>query len=268
MLSVAVVGHGYIGSMIKSWLDALLYNATLYHVRHTDDVPYGCQWIVNAAGYTGVPNVDACEKNRDACVEGNVVYPLMLHRRNPNAQIVHIGSGCIYNGYKDGGWLETDPANFTLDTGGSFYSGCKALGQRLLEPYIESSGSYLLRIRLPFHHMPNPKNLLTKVENYTKLVDLGVNSMTNMTDLCRIVEMIVQDDPGPGVYNVCNTGAASLRDVASIMDIKKEWFTREEFAEATTAPRSNCTLNTDKIQQIYDMPDVFTSLERAIKYKE
>jgi dTDP-4-dehydrorhamnose reductase len=33
-------------------------------------------FVVNAAGYVGKPNVDACEKNKEATLIGNVTLPL------------------------------------------------------------------------------------------------------------------------------------------------------------------------------------------------
>ena len=35
------------------------------------------KFLINAAGYTGKPNVDACELNKADTVEGNVIFPAM-----------------------------------------------------------------------------------------------------------------------------------------------------------------------------------------------
>jgi len=32
--------------------------------------------VINCSGYTGVPNVDACEDNKELCYNYNVLYPL------------------------------------------------------------------------------------------------------------------------------------------------------------------------------------------------
>ena len=35
-------------------------------------------FLVNAAGYTGKPNVDACEHHKAECLQGNAVLPGMI----------------------------------------------------------------------------------------------------------------------------------------------------------------------------------------------
>ena len=37
------------------------------------------------------------------------------------------------------------------------------------------------------------------------------------------------------------------------MGLEKEWMTHEEFAKAVIAPRSNCVLNTKKLENVYEM---------------
>ena len=33
---------------------------------------------INASGYTGKPNVDACETNKDICIHANIIFPQIL----------------------------------------------------------------------------------------------------------------------------------------------------------------------------------------------
>ena len=82
--------------------------------------------VINCAGYTGKPNVDACELNKDQAILGNIVLPTMLSEVCESRELpfVHISSGCIYNG-DDKHFSEDDEPNFTFNTG-SFYSGTKA----------------------------------------------------------------------------------------------------------------------------------------------
>lgn len=35
-------------------------------------------FLINAAGYTGKPNVDACENHKEECLHGNAVLPRII----------------------------------------------------------------------------------------------------------------------------------------------------------------------------------------------
>src|SRR5665213_1198784 len=86
------------------------------------------EFLVNAAGYTGKPNVDACELHKTECLLGNAILPGVLRQACEAAGTPwgHISSGCIFTGRRrDGGGLrETDAPNFSFRTNNcSFYSG-------------------------------------------------------------------------------------------------------------------------------------------------
>lgn len=257
---ILLIGHGYIGTAIKKSLEA----KGLAHIwtNHASYINEEANLIINATGYTGYPNVDNCEENKDLTARANVFFPIELERlcHLVDKPVIHIGSGCIYTGYKPGGWTEDDEPNFGFDNG-SFYSGTKALAQTILKDF--GPRSYILRVRMPFGEERNPKNLLTKLENYPKLVNFE-NSLTNLEDLADLVTHIAYTLPPPGVYNVCNPGSITTKEIADKMGLSKEWFTEEEFKAATVAPRSNCVLNVDKLLNIYPMPTLEESLTRAI----
>jgi dTDP-4-dehydrorhamnose reductase len=257
---IVLIGHGYIGTAIKKNLDA----KGLAHIwaDHTNYIQEDASLVINATGYTGIPNVDACEQNKDLTADINIRFPVELERLYHLADkpIIHIGSGCVYTGYKVGGWTEEDESNFGFDNG-SFYSGTKALAQKIISNF--GARSYVLRIRMPFGEERNSKNLLTKLENYPKLVDYR-NSLTNIEDLADVVSHFAYTLPPPGVYNVCNPGSITTKEIADKMGLTKEWYTEEEFRSATVAPRSNCVLNVDKLLSVYPMPTLEESLNRVI----
>ena len=95
-------------------------------------------FLINAAGYTGKPNVDACELHKSECLLGNAVLPGTIALACADAGVPwgHVSSGCIYTGARpDGsGFTETDTPNFTFRTNNcSFYSGTKGLGEEVLD---------------------------------------------------------------------------------------------------------------------------------------
>lgn len=256
---ITLIGHGFVGQRIAKHLDDFEW------ISHKDIPSANTDFVINATGYIGFPNVDAGENNKQLGLQANVLYPLSLERI-VDVPILHISSGCVYTGYPETGWKEDDTPNFTFDNG-SFYSGCKGLFQELFEQY--KNKSYLFRIRLPFDHTMDNRNLLYKYDNYEKLVDYK-NSITGVEDLVNCVNLFVKQRPTPGVYNVCNTGTTTTKKIVQKLGLTdKQWISHSEFEKLVISPRSNCSLNTDKISSVYLMPDVDTALDKAVSlYKQ
>src|SRR5262245_5881603 len=68
--------------------------------------------LINAAGYTGKPNVDACELQKAECLFANAVLPGRIAQACEAAGVPwgHVSSGCIYSGTRPNGngFVETD----------------------------------------------------------------------------------------------------------------------------------------------------------------
>ena len=241
---ITLIGHGYVGNYIGQELahQKIKFN----WISHLDDIPLNTDFIINAAGFTGIPNVDACEMHKDETIEGNVLFPIELEQRFA-IPILHISSGCVYTGYVDGGWIEDDVPNFTFDNA-SFYSASKALFQDLLSPYLNRS--YLFRIRMPFGPDNSPKNLLVKLKNYDKLID-KLNSLSQVEDVAKAAVYFALNRPPPGIYNAVNPNGVYTHEIAQLMKLNKLWMSDAEFNDITVAPRSNCVLNSDKMQKVF-----------------
>src|SRR5450631_3418407 len=69
-------------------------------------------FVINAAGYTGKPNVDACELDKAGTLQGNALFPQTVAHACASAGIPwgHVSSGCIYSGAKivEGGKIRTE----------------------------------------------------------------------------------------------------------------------------------------------------------------
>ena len=180
---ILVLGQtGYIGSQFINELEHrnLSYRglsrvnvnycnySDLYSFLTTSNVR-GYDLIINCAGYIGRPNVDACEDHKAETIEGNVVLPKMISDvcSEVGIPLMHISSGCIYTG-GDKEYTEMDEPNFCFKTNnGSFYSGCKALAEDL----IDKDNSYICRLRIPFDEFDNSRNYISKLKNYDKLLN-------------------------------------------------------------------------------------------------
>jgi len=176
------------------------------------------EFLINAAGYTGKPNVDACELHKADCLMGNAVLPGVVARACAEAGVPwgHVSSGCIYSGARpDGsGFTEDDTPNFTFRTNHcSFYSGTKALGEEVLggEPNL-----YLWRLRIPFDSVENPRNYLTKLMRYQRLLE-ATNSVSQLHEFVAATFACWERRVPFGTYNVTNPGEVTTREVVDLI---------------------------------------------------
>ena len=228
--------------------------------------------LINCAGYVGKPNVDACELHKEECIQGNVLLPEMLSRFCSELMIkfVHISSGCIYTGAETE-FTEEDPPNFCFSTEieGSFYSGTKALAEKL----IDKDSSYICRLRIPFDEYDGPRNYLSKLQNYDRLLN-AKNSISHRKDFVDACMHLVDEDCPLGIYNITNTGSIDTEQVCSLMrehlNINNDFNffdSEEEFYKlGAKAPRSNCLLDNSKLLSTgFKMRDTVEALEESLK---
>jgi len=204
--------------------------------------------IVNAIAKTGRPNVDWCESNHGMTIESNVLVPANLSRLSEELGIyfVHLSSGCIYSGdNKGGGFRESDKPNFY---GPQFYAITKILAEQILD----GRPSLILRPRMPIDANPHPRNLITKLAGYARVID-EQNSMTTVPHMIYALRKLIERR-ATGVYNFVNPGTISA---VEIMQMYKEivdpshsfdMMSLNQLDKITKARRSNCYLNTDKLK--------------------
>lgn len=214
------------------------------------------EFLINAAGYTGKPTVDTCELHKTECLMANAVLPGRIAEACAAAQVpwAHVSSGCIYNGTRpDGhGFTEADAPNFTFRTNHcSFYSGAKALGEELLagQPQV-----YIWRLRIPFDHIDHPRNYLSKLMSYDRLL-AATNSLSSLPEFAAAGLACWEKRLPFGIYNVTNPGKITTSEVVEL--IKQSGVCRKEFfffknegefmQKAARTPRSNCVLDSGKL---------------------
>ena len=212
-------------------------------------------FVINAAGYTGKPNVDACELHKGETIAGNVALPLTVAQACESAGIPcgHVSSGCIYTGSPDMyGYPETAIPNFSFnDPNHSFYSGTKALAENLLRNFEQV---YIWRLRIPFDEYDSSRNYISKLLRYPKLLE-ATNSVSHRGDFVHACLGLYDIRAPFGIYNITNPGAITTSWVVKQIekyiapDKKFEfWKSEEEFyANAAKTPRSNCVLDTRKL---------------------
>lgn len=240
------------------------------------------EFVINSAGFTGKPNVDACEMAKADTLAGNTLLPLTIATACAALAIPwgHVSSGCIYSGAKvitDGqartekdltkpelravvdqtpemirGFTESDTPNFSFRDGPcSFYSGTKALGE---EAIAGIGRNYVWRMRIPFDEFDHARNYLSKVQRYARVYD-NVNSISHRGDFAAACLDLWERRASFGTYNVTNPGFVTTRQVVTLVEqhLKlakrfKFWASDEEFYKvAAKTPRSNCVMDTTRL---------------------
>lgn len=276
-MNIVLIGHGYVGNYIRRELEEtakrfrwvkfkhVTHHASLFELFHNFEEPI--DFIINAAGYTGVPNVDACEilENRQKCIDGNVKFPLSLSAMQ--CPVLHITSGCVYTGYPEDGFTEKDTPNFDFGNG-SFYSGSKALFQELWKRQGYFTKDYLFRIRMPFGPDISEKNLVMKLRKYDRLLD-KLNSVSYLPDVAKaaVYFAVNHADIPKGIYNAVNPRPVRTHEIAEYFDLDKEYMSEVEFGKITTAPRSNCVLSHAKMEKYFNFTNTIDALEETLIYQ-
>lgn len=233
------------------------------------------EFLINAAGYTGKPNVDACELHKTECLFGNAVLPGRIAEACSAAGVPwgHVSSGCIYTGARpDGsGFTETDTPNFTFRQNNcSFYSGTKALGEEVLAGRPDV---YLWRLRIPFDEVESPRNYLTKLMRYQRLLE-AENSISQLAEFVAATFACWEKRIPFGLYNVTNPGKVTTREVvdlirASGVCTKQFEFFKDEsdfMHTAAKTPRSNCVMDSSKLARAgIVMTEVHEAIARDLK---
>ena len=210
---------------------------------------------INAAGYTGKPNVDACELNKQETFHGNVLWPqILVHFCRLNDIVLgHVSSGCIYTGKKpDGsGFSEEDEPNFSFKQNNcSFYSGTKALAETSISSYEKN---YIWRLRIPFEAKDNPRNYISKMLKYPKLLQ-AENSISNKQEFVSACIQTLNKKVPYGIYNVTNSGYITTKGITEKFKqtiAKDKIFTFvdevEFYKNVVKTPRSNCVMSNEKL---------------------
>lgn len=243
---------------------------TDYARMHYNDwkKPFKNSTIINCAGYIGKPNVDACELNKADTIMGNVIFPTNLANfcANTYSTLVQISSGCIYNGYEKNFSEEDDP-NFTFNNG-SFYSGTKALCERMILKH--NPHSYIFRLRIPFDQFESPRNYITKLLKYDNLVDVE-NSLSHRADFAKYCINLLEKKAPHGIYNVTNKGSVTTKEVVDMIKhhLKPNkdfnfFDDYDKFLSTVATPRSNCVLDTSKLESFMPIRTAQQALNDAI----
>ena len=277
--NILILGKGYIGNAVNEHLkeshnvtfvsaDELNYHdsSILGKYLFNNDI----QVVINCSGFTGRPNIDEAESKKELCWELNVMSPLRVNKicHKLNVGYIHVSSGCIFDGYQSE-FTELDTPNFGIFSDrSSYYSKCK----HIFEEMSKDLRGIILRIRMPIGKDKESRNYLQKIFKYDNLIDY-VNSKTYIPDLCGVIESIINKHnhifAGRKILNVVNHEPLSTRKVCEIMIVNgfgnPKWkFVPIDKIDIKTG-RSNCILDSSKVNIIYPMKTEREALMEALK---
>lgn len=179
----------------------------------------GFTHIINCAAYTAV---DRAEDEEERAYQLNASGPKILAEaaREIGAVLIHISTDYVFDGKKESGYLESDPANPI-----SAYGRTKAAGEQFIRETLEEH--YIIRTawlygRYGRNFVSTMLRLMNEKDEISVVNDQH-GSPTYAPDLARFIAHTVKDQPGFGVYHYTNTGTITWYDFArKIYEIGRE----------------------------------------------
>ncbi len=233
------------------------------------------RFVINAVGYTGRPNIDSTEREKLRCLEANTIVPAVLAEVLADLRVRwgHVSSGCIFNGTRpDGsGFTEEDEPDFVrFDPRAGWYARTKWMAESMLRDH---SNVTIWRLRIPFDGVHHPRNYLSKLCEYDRLLEVK-NSISHLGDFASAaVETLLREVP-PGLYNVTNPGAVWTSEVVEALarhglgrrDVQYFGNEADFLAQPGRVYRANCLLSEKKLLATgIRMPEVREAIERSLR---
>ena len=205
-------------------------------------------------------------------IRDNLFSPVSLAMicKGLNVHMTYLGTGCIFTQDPDeisnsSGYTEESLPDFF----GSGYSTVKGYTDRLMHQLDALN----VRIRMPIIGSHNPRNFITKITKYDKVVNIQ-NSMTVLPNLIPIM-LDLAKKKHTGTVNLTNPGTVSHNE---ILDMYREYvdstfeytnFTMEEQDKILDSKRSNNKLNTSLLEEMYpDVPHIKESIKSLLQHWE
>lgn len=212
-----------------------------------------------------VNSIDYLEDHADINIRDNILAPLLIEQvcQELNIHFTYVGSGCIYNNENNKHeFSEQDSPNFFQ----SAYSAAKAAVNELLS----LKSTLHVRIRMPIVFYSHPRNLVTKLLSFEKVISCS-NSVTVLPDALPVLKQMIEDRV-VGKFNLVNPGSVTHPDILNLYklyvqpDLTFQCFNVADQNAILKVPRSNVILSTQKLTaRGYALPDIRQSLSRGFQ---
>ena len=238
-------------------LDTQLIEDSIYQVKP--------DLIINAAAYT---NVDQAEKEKDLVYRVNALAPKALSQaaKALDIPIIHISSDYVFDGTKEGAYVEDDQANSL-----SVYGITKWQGEEFVRQHPKH---FILRTSWVFSSLGDSflRSIfkLAQEKNSLNMVDDQWGSPTSVETLSKAFQIIIQyldqknNSDVYGTYHVTSDGKTNwylyTRKILDILEsfkvelkLKKydlHPISSAQYPQNATRPK-NSKLNTDKFKKFF-----------------
>lgn len=264
---VLIFGKGFIGERLQGAFHWDVSDRKIFSYRDAEEEieKYKPEMIINCIGSTGIRNVDDCELDKEKTLLSNTFVPIILAEVafRHKIKLVHISSGCIYHfDYSNDKPISEEriPDFYHL-----FYSRGKVYAERALEVFCSEFNILIPRIRIPLDNRSHPKNILSKLIQYKRVIDLP-NSVTYIPDFIKALEHLIKID-AKGVYNVVNKNGLKYPD---ILDIYKKYIPDFEYEvidyKTLNMVRTNVIMSTRKLESTgFQVREINEVLEECVE---
>lgn len=276
IMKLLLYGISWIGKQIVELLNEegndLSWVAGKSRVDNLDDLRHEINavqptHILSIIGRThgpGTNNIDWLEKPGHLTdnIRDNMYAPLSLalECKERGIHFTYLGTGCIFEGYPDGGFTPDSLPNFF----GSSYSIVKGFTDRLMHqlPVLN------IRIRMPITNIDHPRNFISKILKYERICSVE-NSMSYLPNLLPVAIRMIKEGR-TGTVNLVNPGLITHNEILEmykdLVDPEFTWinFSIEEQNKILASRRSNNLLNTLDMEKM-GVPDIKTSVRLALE---
>ncbi len=174
--------------------------------RQLEAAAAGCDVIVNCAAYTNVEKAESQAELADQ-VNGHAVGRLGQIAKAAGVPVLHISTDFVFDGAKEGPYVETDPANPI-----SAYGRSKLLG----ETQLADSGCEYCIIRVQWTYGKKGVNFITKIldaartRDSLQVVDDQIGSPTHTAEAARAICDCLELETFPkGLFHFAASGSTS-----------------------------------------------------------
>lgn len=275
---ILVLGNGHVGRwLVKN--NPYLYKMCTLRMEELTDLILKHEFyrdmenckvvaILNTAAKT---DMIWCEKNPYECFKNNFEYPVALAKaiqdKLPKTTFIQISSGCVWQGpYKKD---NTPFGPYDLVNPACIYTQCKALCDSVLLQEIDNLK--ILRPRLVYSDVNSPRNLLYKLNSYSKLID-SPNSITSVRTIsATLASMFTYLDKysTARMLNVYDRGVVSPLQIGYMLAARglrnpPELLTKDSLDSWHKPKRVDVVLHDTEFEQLVQPPTVYDELDYMI----
>ncbi|MBM4314936.1 MAG: dTDP-4-dehydrorhamnose reductase [Deltaproteobacteria bacterium] len=216
-------------------------------------------WVINCSAYTAV---DRAEDEREAAfrINSEGVGNIALIAAEKKAKLIHISTDYVFDGSKEGAYLETDPPNPTGVYGASKYEGEKRIQATLASCFILRTAWLYGRSGNNFVHT---MMRLFRERDEVRVVADQWGSPTLADDLARaILHLVSCDADRYGIYHFTNEGRTHWHAFAAAIyqaarergllerEVKITPITTDQYPTRARRP-ANSYMSKEKIRRVF-----------------